>query len=62
MSELSQTITLVLADGRRITACVPAFCASGDALAVTAIEVGDPTPLPDGCHWEHSGLPVRERP
>jgi len=57
---LAQTITLVFTDGRRISAVVPAFCATDDKLGITDVLISEPAPLPEGCYWEQTAteMPV----
>ena len=52
MTDTYQTLTLVLADGRRATYMGPPQLAAGEAVRVVEILASEPTPLPPGCTWD----------
>ena len=55
--DMTQTITLVTADGRRLTYTGRVQFDPDDPPKVVDIIAGVPRPLPEGCAWE--GVPAR---
>lgn len=60
MSDTYQTLTLVLADGRRLTYMGPPQLTAGEAVRVVEILAGEPTPLPPGCSWAGLSAATKE--
>lgn len=52
MADTYQTLTLVLADGRRVRYVGPPQLTAGEAVRVVEILASEPTPLPPGCTWD----------
>lgn len=52
MADEAQTVTLVLADGRRLAYTGRVQLASGEAVLVTEVLFSRPQPLPPDCSWQ----------
>lgn len=51
MADQIQWVTLHLEDGTKAKFSGPAQIDADKPIGVTRIEVTDPKPLPEGCHW-----------
>ncbi len=60
VADTYQTLTLVLADGRRVTYMGRPQLTAGEAVRVVEILAGEPTPLPPGCTWDTPSAAPKE--